>query len=422
MVHASSASRDRLHAAAPVILFGAFDRHNLGDLLFPHLVAALLPGRRCIPAGLAARDLRRWGGHRVYALGQLTANWKGPPPVLVHAGGELLDCDAWQAAVMLQTRDGAGQAIARFQGLPAAAADWAAEQTGSTALAPYAVAGGRVPAWTTIIHNAVGGVGLAARPAPFRDTVRAALRDAAAVGVRDRHTQATLAAWGIGSVLLPDPAVMTASILGDAVVRRAARGEPALIRRLFPRGYVAVQLGPGFEDDASLARLAGELDRVALTTGQATVLFRAGAAPWHDDFFTLTRLAARMRTPVRVFASLHVLDLCALLAGAAGYCGSSLHGRIVASAFGRPALTLRSSAAVEQGAKTHAYLETWPSTAGPAESGVAGLADALNTCLGADTTILAKEAEALAARYRREWSQLAAPIWVTDERPGSAQE
>ncbi len=28
-----------------VILFGAFDRHNLGDLLFPHIVASLLPGR-----------------------------------------------------------------------------------------------------------------------------------------------------------------------------------------------------------------------------------------------------------------------------------------------------------------------------------------------------------------------------------------
>jgi len=26
------------------VLFGAFDRHNFGDLLFPHLMAALLPG------------------------------------------------------------------------------------------------------------------------------------------------------------------------------------------------------------------------------------------------------------------------------------------------------------------------------------------------------------------------------------------
>ena len=46
----------------PVILFGAFDRHNFGDLLFPHVAAALLPGRDLRFAGLAERDLRGCGG------------------------------------------------------------------------------------------------------------------------------------------------------------------------------------------------------------------------------------------------------------------------------------------------------------------------------------------------------------------------
>ena len=48
----------------PVILFGAFDRHNFGDMLFPHVAAALLPDREPIFAGLAERDLRAEGGHR----------------------------------------------------------------------------------------------------------------------------------------------------------------------------------------------------------------------------------------------------------------------------------------------------------------------------------------------------------------------
>ena len=30
----------------PIILFGAFDRHNFGDLLLPHIAAALMPGHR----------------------------------------------------------------------------------------------------------------------------------------------------------------------------------------------------------------------------------------------------------------------------------------------------------------------------------------------------------------------------------------
>ena len=52
-------------ATSPLVLLGAFDRHNFGDLLFPHLMTALLPERSFGFAGLAARDLRACGGHRV---------------------------------------------------------------------------------------------------------------------------------------------------------------------------------------------------------------------------------------------------------------------------------------------------------------------------------------------------------------------
>jgi hypothetical protein len=63
----------------PTILLGAFDRHNFGDLLFPHLAAALLPGSRLIFAGLAERDLRPFGGHRTHALARLAAEFGNAP-------------------------------------------------------------------------------------------------------------------------------------------------------------------------------------------------------------------------------------------------------------------------------------------------------------------------------------------------------
>ena len=64
---------------APLILFGAFDRHNLGDLLLGRIAAALaarlLPGREVRFAGLASRDLRADGGARVQALAELARDW-----------------------------------------------------------------------------------------------------------------------------------------------------------------------------------------------------------------------------------------------------------------------------------------------------------------------------------------------------------
>ena len=50
------------------VVFGVFDRHNLGDLPFADIVAALLPGRDLVFAGITDRDLTAWGGHRVQAL------------------------------------------------------------------------------------------------------------------------------------------------------------------------------------------------------------------------------------------------------------------------------------------------------------------------------------------------------------------
>ena len=119
-------------AATPVLLFGAFDRHNFGDLLFPHIAAALLPGRRLIFAGLAARDLAAYGGHRVEALAKLATEWGERPVDIIHVGGEILTCDAWQAAVMLLPPEEVQGVIARFERRPEAGRGMGARQAAAS--------------------------------------------------------------------------------------------------------------------------------------------------------------------------------------------------------------------------------------------------------------------------------------------------
>ena len=80
------------------VVFGAFDRHNLGDLLFVNVVAALLPERDLVFAGIADRDLSAWGGYRVEALARLADDPRATDVIV--AGGEVLTCEAWEAAVM----------------------------------------------------------------------------------------------------------------------------------------------------------------------------------------------------------------------------------------------------------------------------------------------------------------------------------
>ncbi|MCO5107393.1 MAG: polysaccharide pyruvyl transferase family protein [Burkholderiaceae bacterium] len=391
-----------------VILFGAFDRHNFGDMMFPHVAAAMLPDREPIFAGLAERDLRAEGGHRVEALSAVAARFGDRPATLIHVGGEILTCDAWQAAVMLARPDEARRLVAGLDGRPREQREWAARMLGTQARAPYAtVARAALRGPLRVAYLAVGGVELDACDGELRAEVLAALATADDLSVRDRQTQARLRAAGIAARLAPDPAVMIAELFGAKLRARAGHGEVARLRDAFPQGYLAVQFSADFGDDETLARLAAQLDRACASTGLGVALFRAGAAPWHDELDALQRVAARMRGgTAQVFESLDLWDICALVAAARGYCGSSLHGRIVAMAFALPRVNLRHPSARARTGKQAAFASTWDLAEMPSVVDVDDAAAAIERALAADPARLAHAAAQLAARFRETFAAM----------------
>lgn len=386
----------------PYVLFGAFDRHNFGDLLFPHLLAAQLAGVRFEHAGLAARDLRRVGGHRVAPLGTKRRGH------LIHVGGELLGCRAYEAAVMLLDPAAAAQAIARYDADPDAAAAWAARQLGTSRALPYVVGREAVAAPGRLIFNAVGGVEWATLPAAARAEARAALAGADWVSVRDRVTLEALRADGIAAALSPDPAVMVRACCGEVIARHGARGEVRAVQTAFPQGYLACQFSGEFGDDATLDALAQGLAGAAAASGLGVVLFQAGAAPWHDDAACHDALLRRLPAGMaQRFTSLHVWNLCALIAASRATLASSLHARLVALAYGRPRVSLRPP---QQGArpdKRDAFVTTWETDALPGCVAVADIEHAVLAALAVPAGTLADHAAQLEAAYRTAQSQWA---------------
>lgn len=393
--------------ARPLILFCACDRHNLSDLLFPHVAQALLPGREGVVAGLAERDLRGFGGHRVRVLRRLAAEGVLDGADLLHAGGELLTCTARQAAAMLLGPDEITPTLAYLERHPEAEADWRRAMLGSAAAMPYVVSRADWPGLGRVLFDAVGGVGLDGLDAQDRAAVVTRLAAADAVTVRDTATLKHLQAAGIGASLLPDPAVMVEALFAPAIGARAVAPPVAALLDAFPQGWIAVQLAADFGDDATLAAVASQLDAIAAETGHGLVLFRAGAAPWHDDAILPRRLAARLTvTAVRLFESLDVWDLCALLAQARAVVGSSLHARIVAAAFGVPGVGVRRPREAGQGAKLAAVASTWEPAADariwPAEC----LAQALRSALASDPAARRERAAGWVTAYRAGFARL----------------
>lgn len=398
-------------ADTPTILFGAFDRHNFGDLLFPHIAAALLPGKNLIFAGLAERDLRPYGGHQVGALAQIASEWGGHAANVLHAGGELLTCDAWQAAIMLLAPDEAQAAIARLDAHEMEKKKWAQGILGISDLAPYTFARQHFPGTASVIYNGVGGVDLASRDARFRAEVETKLRAADHIGVRDRVTLACLAAAGIAARLMPDPAVMAAELFGEQIRLQARKDETAEALDTFPQGYIAVQFSADFGDDATLTEIAAQLDQASHETGLGVVFFRAGAAPWHDDLDCYQRCAARMQSrSAKLFSSIYLWDICALIAHSRAYCGSSLHGRIVAMAFALPRVNLRHPAEANPLTKQAACASTWEAPGMPVTVEVTSIGQGIRQAMAADPETLRHKARELAARYRKEFDAIRARL------------
>lgn len=344
----------------PCIVFGAFDRHNLGDLLFPLVLSPFLAGRRVCHAGLMARDWSAVAGYRVEPLGELMREpaWAGAH--LIHAGGELLDCDAYEAWIMLQPDAGLAPAIARWDRDPARF-EMARAALACPAPLPYLWGRQGWPGGGRIVAHALGGVGLASRPPSFGAAVAASLADMDSVSVRDRVTADTLLRLGVRAEQVPDAVCLLPTLYGEQLRASGDKGEPAEVRRRFPHGYWLVQFAAQSGDDATLARLAAAVLRAASDARCGIVLYRAGWAPWHDEQAVYERFARLLGTrSTYLFQSPEVWDGCALLAASRGVFASSLHLTVLAAGLEVPWLGLATGpadAAMES--KLGAFWSTW---------------------------------------------------------------
>ncbi|MGV3742902.1 MAG: polysaccharide pyruvyl transferase family protein, partial [Burkholderiaceae bacterium] len=370
------------------------------------------PGEPIVFAGLLERDMRAYGGHLVSGLVDLASYMRHTPVRILHAGGELLGCSAWEAALMLLPLPQAREIFVRYGEDVQAREHWAHTFLGRADHAPYLLARSLFPQTRRLVYNAVGGVDLAAREPAMRAEVVEKLAQADMLTVRDRHTRAGLHAAGVAADLVPDPAVMVAALFGTRIDQHAGNGEVAQLRAKLPQGYLAVQFSADFGREEILKAMARQWERIAAAQRCGIVLFRAGAAPWHDDLEIYRQLAAHIHTvPVIIFQSLDVWDICAVIAHSRAYCGSSLHGRIVALAFHRPRMNLRHPDQPHSlPSKQEAFVQTWEDSAMPGVAAIEEIESGLHIALQADPPRLRDKSDELSATYRKAFEAIRAQL------------
>lgn len=301
---------------ATIAMTGVFDMANYGDAMFPLVAEAQLApfGIEIRTVAPTARTVPLADAHQPVALADL-ADLLPQVDGLLIGGGHILHSHPLDL-------------IVDYTGRPEAA--WAGPGLwlGAAALA--------VQAGVPMMFNGPG------MPHPLPRRWQALAHHMASASdyltVRDNGSARLLQdASGVAPAVVPDPIANIARLWPLASLTEEARGFLAQHDIPADTGLLAVHLRDRSLSGTTPQALAADLDARARQLGLHPVLFALGRA--HEDERTAASVARHMTTAPTVYdrpASLR--QVTAVLAHCAAYVGASLHGFIVAQAYGVPSL------------------------------------------------------------------------------------
>ena len=309
------------------MIYGAFGRHNLGDMLFPWIIDEYLraEGVHCDVeyADLLPRDMRHMGGHYVQGISDF---FECPEEVnLFVAGGEVGQCGLLEALGFLEPAAQDVKFLPKLFSLLGGFPAYLPRK--SCFLNPGA-----------FFTGAIGG---------FSDPCAEILEQYESVFFRDLHSskyasRASRSRRAYDSV--PDIAIAAPGLLASRV-EDAVRLSPGLrdLFRDYSDGYVLMQVSAKWlavkKFSTELKRVIHEIrDRVGLPV----VLICAGSVPGTDSVssYILNLIGESSCSGVRAWGVGSIWDDLSIISRASFCVSTSLHMRILSAAYAVPRLTL----------------------------------------------------------------------------------
>jgi polysaccharide pyruvyl transferase WcaK-like protein len=333
-------------ASGEVLLVGAYERDNFGDLLFLLITEHYLEraGVTLRAASPLAADMRALLGRHIPAY--VTSLSHEEFGAVWTVGGEVggvhpdlalqmsLSAEQWERYVAQDAEERQASARMFFGGsIP------------ESAYLPRLSGFPRNAASASII-NSVGLAHLLDRDQRGQASEVRILREADAISVRDKASSDLLVAHGIEHSLAPD-------LIHTLRINRPGARDTALQAAKI----ALIQMSERVILDAGLEGVAISLAGVTALASHSLRFFAAGTAAGHDSIALYDELAARIRTlspgrDVDVIRTRDPLELADTIARASLWVGGSLHGRIISCAYDVPRVSLANP-------KVDRYAELW---------------------------------------------------------------
>ena len=328
-----------------VIAYGAYDRHNYGDLLFAIVLKHHLEadGRfRVLVAATRKSDLSRFGALPTISLKEaLKATRSQRNTMLVVAGGECLTAQ-WESIL--------GYLAPQIVYYPIKASPYLIGQRQFIRLSrtltsipsdmPLVLGERDLPGYQ-VMYNSVGGNEISRKKPLIHAAIKRNLKDSTYVSVRDRETSAELEKLGVEHRLVPDSAVL----ISDIFPQQPDPAEP---------GHIVFHISE-HHSRRRIEAIAEQLSDLSERTGLKIALLTIGKAPGHSDDAPLDKLQSLLGERAYRVDSGHIQDIIRCIATSRLYCGTSLHGAITALTYAVPQIALLPRRVI----KLSSFLETW---------------------------------------------------------------
>ncbi|MBW4532032.1 MAG: polysaccharide pyruvyl transferase family protein [Aphanothece saxicola GSE-SYN-MK-01-06B] len=312
------------------ILFGAFERHNFGDLLMGFVFTKLLEmkGISCIHASILNNDLSSFSGTRVYSIFDLMDAGLDTSTPILHVGGETASCSFNDALgcdsplpLPYHQKDEVCTKLQQLLGT---------DRPFPYLTPPHETVHGQTSCWPNRLFYGVGFTS----PSPNnekRNLLAKTFTGSRMSGFRDDYSLDNARELGIRDIIFAPDIVLYISKLMSLTSTEQS-------------GYLLVHYNQEYlrRNEASLIE---ELSQVRTSFRGGIKIGLAGTAHYHDSLNALYRfkeMAAKSSVSIEVLPCVDIFSICKQIANAAVVASTSLHYRIIARSYGVPRLSMQS--------------------------------------------------------------------------------
>lgn len=316
------------------ILYGAFGRHNFGDMLFPYILKSLLESNSINTdieyCDIAEADMTSHGGHDVKSITD-SIDHESELNLIQVGGHTANDCNPLQ-----YFPKNAKKKYAPFF----------RQKDGNPS---YILSKKAFNKPNVFIANAVGG---------FSVSGANKLKEYDFVSFRNKGSYDKSLDFGLECQFSPDCVVLLKRFYGKTISERTSTSEDVKsLHNLHGKDYIAVQINEGLLNVRS-GKIIQNLENVIKETKLPIVFFCAGIAPKHDSLNLYKQKFQNIlpNNMVYFFDGTNIWDICNVISNAKFVIGTSLHVRIVSTVFNVPRVTLYSAHADN---KAKEFIEQW---------------------------------------------------------------